>query len=99
MCGPLRCKVRKNAYIEAYHFAASEVFMIDGKCPSCGSHEIHMDRCHIGSRNCLIMGLNRKVRLFNCVCAQCGRVESYVENRADLETIKLLPRLAPRQTQ
>lgn len=60
--------------------------MKSGKCPKCDSHEVYKRK----SANHVMVWVSwlSYVHPYNYVCADCGHVEWYIEDRNMLETIR-----------
>lgn len=67
--------------------------MKDGKCPRCGSAEIHSGEDIIlkagpFNSNAIPIGLTSVAALDNFVCVDCGLVERYIADDRKLEEIR-----------
>ncbi len=62
--------------------------MKNGPCPKCGSKEIYVQRNWVGNpRNVLKLGMFSPVNLREYICAECGFVETYLDNLEDASKI------------
>jgi predicted nucleic-acid-binding Zn-ribbon protein len=69
--------------------------MKDGKCPKCGSTNVYSgaaipNKAGTNDANTISLGgasLSHMIPLDNYVCVDCGYVESYISDRAELKRI------------
>jgi ssDNA-binding Zn-finger/Zn-ribbon topoisomerase 1 len=61
--------------------------MKDGRCPKCGSHDVHVDRENHGYSTLLRTGPLSSARLDAYVCVNCGYVEYYLSDEEKLRQI------------
>jgi predicted nucleic-acid-binding Zn-ribbon protein len=58
-----------------------------GKCPKCGSEEILVPP-KMNESSYLQYGLMSSVAITRLVCAQCGFVEHWIDDKEDLEKLQ-----------
>lgn len=63
--------------------------MKDGKCPKCGSSDVlHVEKRYPEVRGIVGVSLWSRVTVDDFVCGNCGFVEKYLSDLADVEKIR-----------
>lgn len=60
--------------------------MKNGRCPKCGSSEVHQ-ALMLGERTGLLISTFSSARVMTCICVSCGYLEEYVLDRDKLAQI------------